>query len=108
MTTEKIDAQVKRETITGTAGGQGHNVFVGTMHIGSYTGPIDLTNPVEAKALTISRAINRDHAFDGLVEALKYAMLLIEESPGANEQYRIAAERKAKEALAAAGVKVGR
>jgi hypothetical protein len=37
-----------------------------------------------------------------LYEALTYAMHLIRESPGANETYRAAAERKARAALAKA------
>ena len=41
-----------------------------------------------------------------LLEALEYAMLLIKESPGANELYRAAAERKAKSAIAKARTSV--
>ena len=37
-----------------------------------------------------------------LLEAMEYAMLLIAESPGANEAYRSAAERKARAAIAKA------
>lgn len=37
-----------------------------------------------------------------LLEALEYALMLIKESPGSNEVYRLAAERKALAAIAKA------
>lgn len=60
---------VNRQILFGnTIGIQGINVYVDGMHIGSYTGEIDLNNDIEKRAAFSAKAVN---CHDDLVKQLQ-------------------------------------
>ena len=66
--TQHTPWKITREELTDHRNNKAYNVFVENIHVGGYTGPIDLNNRVEKRALQIITAVNER---EWLIEALR-------------------------------------